>query len=156
MARPVKIIWWNYSRGAIPFCNKQKVDPLNHNSDTQYSRKNFLKRTALVGAIGLGASSILAYCGRRPEEEGGAADGGSGSAAACEDVASLSAAEKQQRDTMVQTLKYTPKSSDPTKLCSGCQLFKQPAAGAACGGCQLFPGPVAAEGYCASWAAKIG
>lgn len=128
---------------------------LKKNSNTQQSRKEFLKRTALAGVVGIGATSVLGYCGRRPEEEG-VEEAASSAASACEDVSALSAAEKQQRDTMVTNLKYVPKSADAAKLCSNCQLYKQPAGGSACGGCQLFPGPVAAEGYCASWAPKAG
>ena len=127
------------------------------NESVTQSRRDFLKRSAVLGAVGMGAGSLLGYCGRRPEENGEteAASNG-GSSAACEDVSALSPAEKQQRDTMVQNLKYVPKSQDPSKICTGCQLYKAAAAGAACGGCQLFPGPVAAEGYCASWAPKVG
>lgn len=131
------------------------MKPLKKNSNTQQSRKEFLKRTAVAGVIGIGAASVLGYCGRRPEEE--ATDEAASSAgAACDDISSLSPAEKQQRDTMVTNLKYVPKTADAAKNCSNCQLFKAAAAGAACGGCQLFPGPVADQGYCVSWAPKAG
>lgn len=129
---------------------------MKQDSNTQQSRKEFLKRTALAGVMGIGATSVLGYCGRRPEEDAAADAGASAAASACEDVSALSAAEKQQRDTMVKNLKYVPKTADAAKRCDNCQLYKQPAGGSACGGCQLFPGPVAAEGYCASWAPKAG
>ncbi|MCR9144920.1 MAG: high-potential iron-sulfur protein [bacterium] len=129
---------------------------MKQNSNTTQSRKEFLKRSALAGVMGLGATSVLGYCGRRPEEEGGEETSSAATTGACEDVSALSAAEKQQRDTMVKNLKYVPKTADAAKRCDGCVLYTQPAGGSACGGCQLFPGPVAPEGYCISWQAKAG
>lgn len=115
------------------------------------TRKDFLKKTALLGAATAGAAALLAACGRRPAEESA---GGTTAAAACGDVSSLSAADQATRTQMAGTLKYVEKSDVANQFCNNCALYKAPAAGAACGGCQLFPGPVEALGHCASWAPK--
>lgn len=121
---------------------------------SELTRKDFIRRSAVLGAVGVGASAVLAYCGGRPpaEDEGEVAE----AASACGDISGLSDAEKQQRQAMTTNLKYVEKSEIAGQMCNNCQLYKEPAGGSACGGCQLFPGPVAAEGHCASWAAKVG
>ncbi len=122
---------------------------------SELTRKDFIRRSAVLGAVSVGASAVLAYCGGRPpaEDEGEVA---SEAGSACSDLSGLTDAEKQQRQTMTTNLKYVEKSEVAGQQCDNCQLYKVPEGGSACGGCQLFPGPVAAEGHCASWAAKAG
>lgn len=118
------------------------------------SRRNFLGRFALLGAAGLGASSLLAACGggEQPAETapGEAATSGDGVVAAqCEGYDALTEQDLQTR----QTLGYVDESPNPQQICSNCRFYNQPAGGSPCGGCTLFQGPVAPEGYCNSWAA---
>lgn len=109
----------------------------------QISRKDFLKRVSVVGGALTVAAVAVQGCG----------GGGSGAKAdPCTDVSAIPAADQQMRTT----LQYVTATADPNKMCSNCQLYKAPEAGAACGGCSLFPGPVTAKGYCMSWVAKMG
>jgi hypothetical protein len=67
----------------------------------------------------------------------------------CTDTSALSPEEL----TLRGTLAYSDTTNDPTKLCSGCQLFK-PAGENQCGACQLVKGPINPNGSCKSWVKK--
>ena len=108
------------------------------------SRKDFLKKGAVAGAMGA-AAVALAYCKKKGGEEASAP-----SAGGCSDVSGLTQAEK---DTRAQ-LKYMDKSDQEGKACNGCALFVPAAAGAACASCNLVKGPISPEGYCTSWVKK--
>lgn len=117
------------------------------------SRRDFLGRFAVLGAVGFGASS-LAACGggEQPAETapGTTAPSGNGVVAAqCEGYDALTEQDLQTR----RTLNYVDESPNPEQICSNCRFYTQPAGGSPCGGCTLFQGPVAPEGYCISWAA---
>ncbi len=107
------------------------------------SRRNFIRKTATAGAVGLGAAALLSACGKK---EGGDTK----AAAGCNDVSGLNAADKGMRTSNA----YVDKAADPKKACDLCQLYKAPAAGAACGGCTVIKGPIAPKGTCNLWAAK--
>ncbi|MCE9599584.1 MAG: high-potential iron-sulfur protein [Spirochaetia bacterium] len=106
------------------------------------SRRDLLKKGALVGAAGV-AVSFLAYCKKKAVEEPMA------EMDACSDLSSLTAAEKEMRTT----LKYADKS-DKADTCAGCQFFT--AGTSACGKCTILKGPIMPGGWCASWAKKVG
>ena len=78
--------------------------------------------------------------------------GGGGGAKGCDDVSGLKPADVGMRKSNA----YVDKSPHADKLCSGCQLYKPAAAGAACGGCTVLKGPIAPGGYCNLWAKKAG
>ncbi len=99
------------------------------------SRKDFLKRVTVVGSALSAAVIAVQGCGGAPSDP----------------------CKGSQVDVQMRTnLKYVDASADPAKMCSNCQLYKQPEAGSACGGCQLFGGTVTKNGYCMSWAQKVG
>lgn len=106
----------------------------------QLSRRDLLKKGAMVGAAGV-AVSFLAYCKKKPADEPATETD------ACSDLSSLTAAEKEMRTT----LKYTDKS-DKADTCNTCQFFT---AGSGCGKCTILKGPIQSGGWCASWAKKV-
>lgn len=106
----------------------------------ELSRRELLKKGALVGAAGM-AVSFLAYCKKKPVDET------MPEADACSDLSSLTAAEKEMRTA----LKYVDKS-DKADTCGTCQFFT---AGTGCGKCTILKGPIQAAGWCASWAKKV-
>jgi len=137
------------------------------------SRRDFLQRLSIVGAAGIGGSTLLSACGGGSDgESGGSAEGqtsgggaeGQTSAAGgqatadldCDDLSALSDAQVQQRNQMAESLNYVAETPNPEQNCANCALYEQPEAEEttdnACGGCQLFPGPVYPNGYCTSWA----
>ena len=125
-------------------------------SNTSISRRDFLGRFAVIGAAGLGASSLLAACGGGEQPADAPAETAPGAPAAdgvvaaqCEGYDALTEQDLQTR----QTLGYVDDSPNPQQLCSNCRFYTQPTGGSPCGGCTLFAGPVAPGGYCNSWAA---
>ena len=118
------------------------------------SRRNFLQRMSLLGAVSIGAGSVLSACGGGSENaDAGDTDGGETDAASaefsCTDTSGLTEQELATR----QNLNYVDESPYPEKLCSNCQFF-QPAGENECGGCTLIKGPIHPDGYCDSWVAK--
>ena len=116
------------------------------------SRRHFLQRISLLGAVSIGAGSMLSACGGGSENAG--ADSGETDAAAstdfsCTDTSGLTEQELATREN----LGYVDESPNPEKLCSNCQFF-QPAGENECGGCTLMKGPIHPDGYCNSWVAK--
>lgn len=109
----------------------------------EISRKELLKKGAVVGAVGA-VSVALAYCKKKPADSSAPAAGG------CGDVSGLTQAEKDQRTQ----LQYTDKSPKADQPCSGCALFVAAAAGASCGTCNLVKGPISPDGWCSSWVKK--
>lgn len=107
-------------------------------SSTLLDRRTFLTRAALLGGAAAGAG-LLAACGK------------GGGALQCTDTAGLKPEDLGTRNS----LNYVDASPDPTKLCSGCQLYVAAAEGA-CGGCTVVKGPINPNGYCISWAKKLG
>lgn len=136
---------------------------MGHN-EHDVSRRNFIQRISILGAAGIGGSTLLSACGGGSEgQEGGSEQGqtseGGGQATAdlnCDDLSALSDAQMQQRSQMAESLNYVAETPNPEQNCANCALYQQPEAEEttdnACGGCQLFPGPVYPNGYCTSWA----
>lgn len=135
-------------------------------SKNEISRKDFLKRISMVGAIGIGSSALLEACGGGKKEKAststtaGTADttsksstmASNGSAATdpCMDLSGLTDSQKKMRTT----LKYTGDSPYPDKNCSNCNFFTAPENGKSCGTCSIVPGPINAKGHCTSWVKK--
>jgi hypothetical protein len=99
-----------------------------------HSRREFLRSSALFGGAALLPAWLLA-CGKKE--------------LACTDTAGLSEPDVAMRNTLA----YVDRSSDPTKVCSGCALYK-PGPADGCGGCQVLKGPIHPQGGCKSFAAK--
>lgn len=119
------------------------------------SRKDFLKKLGLAGVAGMGASTLLAACGGGGGEQKNAASesGSSSKEAPCNDTSDLTEAEIKLRE---DTFKYVNETPKPDQNCENCQFYKEPQGGSPCGGCTLFKGPVSPNGYCNSWAKKMG
>ena len=140
------------------------------------TKRDFLKRIALLGATTIGGSTLLAACGGSSDagsdapspaasaEASNASNDTTGltedapspaasaeASNACNDTTGLTETDLQMR-TSVQYVAETPEAA---KNCANCLQYIAPAAGSACGGCKLFKGPVAANGYCMVWAAQV-
>jgi hypothetical protein len=103
--------------------------------DEKLSRRDLLQQSATLGAFAvLGVSA----CNKAP------------AAFACMDTSGLSAADVQVRTA----LGYVDSSTQPGKMCSGCQQFVAPAAAGTCGTCKVVKGPIHPNGYCKSFVAK--
>ncbi len=100
------------------------------------SRRDVLQRSAALGAI---AALSAAACGKKTPT------------LSCADTTGLSPADVQIRTT---TLAYTEHSTEPGKMCSGCQQFVAPPAPGTCGTCKILKGPINPAGYCKSFVAK--
>ncbi len=68
--------------------------------------------------------------------------------ASCADLKKLSSDEVTARNS----LHWTTKSTQPDKVCSGCNFFT--ATAGECGSCTILGGATYATGYCDSWTAK--
>ena len=131
-------------------------------SNNEISRKDFLKRISMVGAIGIGSSALLSACGGGKKEKSSSSNMSSSSSSGsemasnagasdpCTDLSGLTDSQKKMRET----LKYTGKSPYPDKKCSNCNFFKAPESGKSCGSCSIVPGPINSDGHCTSWVAK--
>ncbi len=134
-------------------------------SNNEISRKDFLKRISMVGAIGIGSSALLSACGGGNKEKSASsstesksmssdksdmASNESAAADPCTDLSSLSDSQKKMRET----LKYTGKSPYPDKRCDNCNFFTAPESGKSCGSCSIVAGPINPKGHCTSWVAK--
>ena len=118
------------------------------------SRRAFLQKLTALGTAGVVTPVVLAACGGGEGGGAGETPEGGGTAAtdagfSCTDTSGLTDAQIQQR----QNVNYVDDSPNPEQVCSNCQLFTQPEAGAQCGGCQVVPGPIHPEGYCDLWVA---
>ena len=117
------------------------------------TKRDFLKRIALLGATTIGGSTLLAACGGSSDVDSDAPSAAPSAEAssACNDTTGLTETDLQMR-TSVQYVAQTPEAA---KNCANCLQYIVPAAKAACGGCKLFKGPVTANGYCMVWAAQV-
>lgn len=100
---------------------------------SQFSRRDALKRSLVV----LAAIPVALEACKKDE------------ALTCTNTAGLSQADLATRTT----LQYVERSADPSKKCSGCQLF-QAAAPGQCGGCTLVKGPINPGGSCTAFVAR--
>jgi hypothetical protein len=103
--------------------------------DEKLSRRDLLEQTAALGAfVAWGASA----CSKSPAPF------------TCTDTTGLSPGDIQIRTS----LQYVDSSTQPGKMCTGCQQFVAPAAAGTCGTCKVLKGPVHPNGYCKSFVAK--
>ena len=68
----------------------------------------------------------------------------------CTDTSSLSEADQQVRTALA----YVDSSTEPGKVCNGCQQFLPPPQPGTCGSCKVIKGPVNPNGNCKSFVAK--
>jgi hypothetical protein len=119
------------------------------------SRRDFLLRLGAVGALGVGAGTLVSACGggesRTTPAPEAAPDAAATAEVRCDDVSALTADELRMRN---EAYKYVDVTPDPQKRCDNCALYVAAAAGAACGTCTLVKGPIAPGGHCLSWAPK--
>jgi hypothetical protein len=101
--------------------------------DTLLSRRDLLARAAGLGVL----TAVGSACSKEPK------------ALSCVDTTSLAAADLQVRTA----LGYVDNSTEPGKLCTGCQQFL-PGPPDACGTCKVVKGPINPKGYCKSFVAK--
>lgn len=122
-------------------------------TEQSLSRRAFLRRAAVVGAVGAGAGLLVACGGGGEPADGGASTasegGDSASSLSCVDSPDLTDADRQTRTA----LKYVDKSDVADQNCTNCVQFEVGAEGA-CGKCKVLPGPVNPAGHCSVWAAK--
>ena len=115
------------------------------------NRREFLERAALLGALTVGAGTLLAACEQpaptNGEEPAPAAENGDFSCDSPEDVAGLSEAEMQTREAN----NYVDQTPNPEQRCDNCALWEDPAAGEDCGGCSVVAGPIHPAGWCQIW-----
>lgn len=66
----------------------------------------------------------------------------------CADLSAMTSAQESVR----RTLNYSEQSTDPARLCSGCEFFTGADGNGGCGSCAIFDGgPVNPGGHCDSW-----
>lgn len=114
--------------------------------DEQPTRRAFLQRISLLGAV-IGAGTALAGCAGGESE--GEATASAENVSCNDDLSGLTAEELQARE---QVFRYVDRSPNPAEVCDNCQFWQPDQGGAVCGGCQLLKGPVHPQGYCISWA----
>ena len=133
-------------------------------SKDEISRKDFLKRLTMVGALGIGSSSLLAACGggkkqsssesqMKSSTQSESAQGGTQATAEsdpCTDISGLTDAQKKMR----KSLQYTGHSPYADKRCDNCNFFTAPENGKPCGSCSVVAGPINPQGHCTSWVKK--
>jgi hypothetical protein len=119
-------------------------------SNTDLSRRQFLQRTAILGAA-IGGSSLLAACGQAATTPSTAAgQGAQPTGLNCTDVSALTDQQKARR----AELQYVEKSQTAGQTCANCRRFVPPTQANQCGTCSAVAGPINPEGHCAAWAAK--
>jgi hypothetical protein len=117
------------------------------------SRRAFLQKLTALGTAGVITPVVLSACGGGDATDTGGTTAESGEGAAdfsCTDTSGLTDAQIQQREN-TNYVDYSP--NHPEQVCSNCQLYTLPEAGAQCGGCQVVPGPIHPDGYCDLWVA---
>ena len=124
------------------------------------SRRHFIQRMSLFGAVGIGASSVLAACGGGEQPAETPADTPAETPAetpvetaegfTCTDTSGLT----EQELAMRNTLQYVDASPDPEKACDACALFVAAVAGQDCATCTVVKGPIHPKGTCTSFAPK--
>ncbi len=116
------------------------------------TRRELIEKAAIAGvAIGLGGLIIGCESDKKPVAAPTPTDkkpaDAKPAANACDDVSSLSEAEKKGREG----LKYASVSPKPEQDCANCNFYKT---GSPCGTCTLVKGPIAEKGWCSAWVKK--
>lgn len=123
-------------------------------SDNVLSRRDFLQRAAVLGALGVSAGQILMAC--QPSKDGAnktPAAGGdkpAGGKLSCTDTTGLNETQIATR-TANGYVDQTPK---PAQKCDNCSLYKAAPAPGTCGGCAVVAGPIHPDGWCKIWVPK--
>ncbi len=103
--------------------------------DDKLSRRDVIQKSAALGAFavfGAGACSKPA-------------------AMVCTDTSSLAPADVQVRTALA----YVDISTEPGKVCNGCQQFIPAPKPGTCGTCKVVKGPINPNGNCKSFVAKV-
>ena len=115
------------------------------------NRREFLERAAMLGALTVGAGTILAACEaqERPERQAAAPEAGNDTFSCNdpEDIAGLSEAELATRTNN----NYVDQTPNPEQRCDNCALWSDPTPGQQCGGCSVVAGPIHPAGWCTIW-----
>jgi len=127
-------------------------------NNDQLSRKDFLKKMSLFGALSVGAGSVLQACGGGGEKQSGSGqeqtstetESSTAAAEPCTDLSGLSDQEKQTREQF----QYVQETTKADQHCANCALFQAPEGDAPCGSCTLVKGPINPNGWCTAWAPK--
>ena len=122
------------------------------------SRRHFIQRMSLFGAVGIGASSLLAGCGGGEQKPEAAAEEAAPAAEEAQTAESFTCTDTsgltEMELTMRNTLQYVDASPDREKACGLCALFVAAVAGQNCGTCTIIKGPIHPKGTCTSFAPK--
>ncbi|MFU8802250.1 MAG: high-potential iron-sulfur protein [Bradymonadaceae bacterium] len=116
------------------------------NERTYLSRRQFLERAALLGAVSVGGAAFLAACESQPAQPAAAPEAAAADFS-CTDVSGLNAAQIATRTTN----EYVDQTPNPEQRCDNCALWVDPAAGENCGGCSVVAGPIHPAGWCKIW-----
>jgi hypothetical protein len=111
--------------------------------DNKLSRRDWFKRSGVVGLAVLGSGAALTACD---------SGNGGGDKLTCTDTSGLKQSAIQTR----KSLKYTDKSPKEGKTCANCNFYEPPKQQGKCGSCTVVKGPIHPDGYCTSWAKKQG
>ena len=116
--------------------------------DNKLSRRQFLERAAALGAVTLGAGSLLSACDP-PEPDADEAEPAADDVSCNDDeaLAALSEDEIEQRNNH----DYVDDSPEEGEYCDNCIHWQEPEAGDNCGGCAVLPGPFHPKGWCDLW-----
>jgi hypothetical protein len=132
-------------------------------NDDKLSRREFLWRAGMIGAVAAGGSQFLAAC----EKSGGEKSGGAGSEKtgggkeaakadkgggefSCTDTSGLSESAIKMREQQ----EYVDQSPKEDQNCLNCQLYQPAEKEGTCGGCASLKGPIHPKGYCNLWVKK--
>jgi hypothetical protein len=102
--------------------------------DDKLSRRDVIQKSAALGAFAVFGASACS----KP------------AAMVCTDTSSLAPADAQVRTALA----YVDISTEPGKVCNGCQQFIPAPQPATCGTCKVVKGPINPNGNCKSFVAK--
>lgn len=119
---------------------------------TPLNRREFLERAAILGALTVGAGSLLAACETQERPPAGTdetADAGNGEFS-CDDAAATSDLTEAEMATRTNN-NYVDQTPNPQQRCDNCALWVDAEAGQNCGGCTVVAGPIHPAGWCSIW-----
>lgn len=120
-------------------------------SDKKLTRRQFLERAALLGAVTVGAGSLLSACD--PPDAEDQPDDQAADDFSCNDDAALEGLSDEEIAFREES-EYTDQSTVDGEYCHNCTFWEDPEGGEDCGGC-LHPelaGPYHPDGWCNHWA----
>jgi hypothetical protein len=120
-------------------------------SDSNVSRRDFLRRASLVGVATVGGSTLLSACGGDDAAET-ATDAAAPEYPVVDSSTCAGYDELSETDLAARNgLGYVSNSPVEGQYCGNCQLKAEYPADSRCLGCQIFQGPVSPGGWCQSW-----